>query len=46
MRNDSNERKQMWTAIFVGGIFVYLMAFQVKFAFLVGILLVSVVSWP
>ncbi|CAG1980576.1 unnamed protein product [Fusarium graminearum] len=37
---------KMWTAIFVGGIFVYLMAFRVKFAFLVGILLVSVVSWP
>ncbi|PTD08334.1 putative xanthine/uracil permease [Fusarium culmorum] len=38
---------KMWAAIFVGGIFVvYLMAFRVKFAFLVGILLVSVVSWP
>ncbi|EKJ67657.1 hypothetical protein FPSE_12174 [Fusarium pseudograminearum CS3096] len=35
------------SAIFVGGIFVvYLMAFRVKLAFLVGILLVSVVSWP
>ncbi|CEI62081.1 unnamed protein product [Fusarium venenatum] len=40
-------QRQIWTAIFSGGISVaYLMAFRAKYAFLVGTLLVVVVSWP
>lgn len=39
--------KQLWTAIFAGGILTaHLMAFRVKFAFVIGIALVSIVSWP
>ncbi|KAI1070279.1 hypothetical protein LB507_010346 [Fusarium sp. FIESC RH6] len=38
---------KMWTAIFAGGILVvYLMAFRVKYAFIFGIALVSILSWP
>jgi AGZA family xanthine/uracil permease-like MFS transporter len=37
----------MWTDVFAVGIFVvYPIAFRVKYAFLVGILLLSVTSWP
>ncbi|KAI0201032.1 xanthine/uracil permease family protein-like protein [Astrocystis sublimbata] len=37
----------MWIGIFVGGIFVaFLMAFKVKSAIIIGIGLVSVLSWP
>ncbi|KAM0551231.1 hypothetical protein ACHAPJ_008576 [Fusarium lateritium] len=38
---------KMWTAIFAGGLLtVYLMAFRVKYAFIIGIALVSILSWP
>ncbi|KAI1487505.1 xanthine/uracil permease family protein-like protein [Biscogniauxia mediterranea] len=37
----------MWIGIFVGGIFVaFLMAFKVKSAIVIGIALVSIISWP
>ncbi|KAI5924640.1 xanthine/uracil permease family protein-like protein [Camillea tinctor] len=37
----------MWIGIFVGGIFVaFLMAFRVKSAIIIGIGLVSIISWP
>ncbi|KAI1505873.1 xanthine/uracil permease family protein-like protein [Biscogniauxia marginata] len=37
----------MWIGIFLGGIFVaFLMAFKVKSAIVIGIALVSVISWP
>ncbi|KAK7967401.1 permease [Apiospora aurea] len=37
----------MWIGIFIGGIFVaFLMAFKVKSAIVIGITLVSVISWP
>ncbi|KAM0269104.1 hypothetical protein ACHAPA_004363 [Fusarium lateritium] len=38
---------KMWTAICAGLLLtVYLMAFRVKYAFIIGIALVSVLSWP
>lgn len=38
---------QMWIGIFVGGILVaFLMAFKIKSAIVIGIALVSVISWP
>ncbi|KAL7625551.1 hypothetical protein AAE478_004771 [Parahypoxylon ruwenzoriense] len=38
---------QMWIGIFVGGVFVaFLMAFKVKSAIVIGIGLVSIMSWP
>ncbi|KAF4984572.1 hypothetical protein FZEAL_248 [Fusarium zealandicum] len=38
---------KLWTAIFAGGIFTsYLMAFRVKYAFIIGIAFVSILSWP
>ncbi|UPK99897.1 hypothetical protein LCI18_010832 [Fusarium solani-melongenae] len=38
---------KLWTGIFAGGILTaYLMAFRVKYAFIIGIALVSIVSWP
>ncbi|KAL9097307.1 MAG: hypothetical protein Q9165_000734 [Trypethelium subeluteriae] len=37
----------MWLGIFVGGILTaYLMSYRVKSAFIIGILLVSIISWP
>ncbi|KAI1342236.1 xanthine/uracil permease family protein-like protein [Xylariaceae sp. FL0016] len=37
----------MWIGIFLGGIFVaFLMAFKVKSAIIIGIALVSIISWP
>ncbi|KAK8110919.1 uncharacterized protein PG998_007376 [Apiospora kogelbergensis] len=37
----------MWIGIFVGGILVaFLMAFKVKSAIIIGIALVSIISWP
>lgn len=37
----------MWLGITVGGILTaYLMAYKVKSAMIVGILLVSIISWP
>ncbi|KAH7414470.1 permease family-domain-containing protein [Phaeosphaeria sp. MPI-PUGE-AT-0046c] len=37
----------MWLGIMVGGIFTaYLMAYKVKSAMVVGILMVSIISWP
>ncbi|KAI1262168.1 xanthine/uracil permease family protein-like protein [Xylariaceae sp. FL1019] len=37
----------MWIGIFIGGIFVaFLMAFKVKSAIVIGIGLVSILSWP
>jgi AGZA family xanthine/uracil permease-like MFS transporter len=34
-------------ALLAGGVFTaYLMAFRVRFAFIIGIILVSVLSWP
>ncbi|KAI1750107.1 xanthine/uracil permease family protein-like protein [Xylaria castorea] len=37
----------MWIGIFIGGIFVaFLMAFKVKSAIIIGIGLVSILSWP
>ncbi|KAI1812235.1 xanthine/uracil permease family protein-like protein [Poronia punctata] len=37
----------MWIGIFIGGIFVaFLMAFKVKSAIVIGIALVSILSWP
>ncbi|KAI1079301.1 xanthine/uracil permease family protein-like protein [Whalleya microplaca] len=52
--NDNGECSQqimanpaMWIGIFLGGIFVaFLMAFKVKSAIVIGIGLVSVLSWP
>ncbi|PHH87276.1 hypothetical protein CDD83_9076 [Cordyceps sp. RAO-2017] len=38
---------KMWVGIFCGGIVTsFLMAFRVKYAFVIGIALVSVLSWP
>ncbi|KAG6290159.1 hypothetical protein E4U09_004582 [Claviceps aff. purpurea] len=38
---------QLWLAVFCGGIVTaFLMAYRVKYAFIVGIALVSVISWP
>lgn len=37
----------VWLGIFVGGIFtLYLMMYQIRGAILIGILLVSIISWP
>lgn len=37
----------MWLGIMAGGIVTaYLMAYKVKSAMIVGILLVSIISWP
>lgn len=37
----------MWIGIFIGGIFVaFLMAFKVKSAIVIGIGIVSIMSWP
>jgi adenine/guanine/hypoxanthine permease len=37
----------MWIGIFLGGILVaFLMAFKVKSAIVIGVGLVSVLSWP
>ncbi|RBQ95574.1 hypothetical protein VDGD_04613 [Verticillium dahliae] len=37
----------MWTAVFAGGIVTaYLMSFRVKYALIIGIALVSILSWP
>lgn len=37
----------MWIGIFLGGILVaFLMAFKVKSAIIIGIGLVSIISWP
>ncbi|KAL6862319.1 permease [Trichoderma novae-zelandiae] len=37
----------MWLAIFCGGILTaFLMAFRVKYALVIGIALVSIISWP
>ncbi|KAG6023310.1 hypothetical protein E4U19_004452 [Claviceps sp. Clav32 group G5] len=38
---------QLWLAVFCGGIVTaFLMAYRMKYAFIVGIALVSVISWP
>ncbi|KAK7416163.1 hypothetical protein QQX98_005360 [Neonectria punicea] len=38
---------KLWAGIFAGGIFTaYLMAFRVKYAFVIGIAIVSIISWP
>ncbi|KAG6094273.1 hypothetical protein E4U30_003503 [Claviceps sp. LM220 group G6] len=38
---------ELWLAIFCGGIVTaFLMAYRIKYAFIVGIALVSVISWP
>ncbi|KAF5681866.1 MFS AGZA xanthine uracil permease [Fusarium denticulatum] len=38
---------KLWTAIFAGGLLTaYLMAFRVKYAFVIGIAFVSILSWP
>ncbi|KAL9944566.1 hypothetical protein ACHAQF_008732 [Verticillium nonalfalfae] len=38
---------KMWTAVFAGGIVTaYLMSFRVKYALIIGIALVSILSWP
>ncbi|KAF4452554.1 MFS transporter AGZA family xanthine uracil permease [Fusarium albosuccineum] len=38
---------KLWIAIFGGGILTtYLMAFRVRYAFIIGIALVSILSWP
>ncbi|KAG6047178.1 hypothetical protein E4U17_007596 [Claviceps sp. LM77 group G4] len=38
---------QLWLAVFCGGIVTaFLMAYRIKYAFIVGIALVSVISWP
>ncbi|OTA94357.1 hypothetical protein M434DRAFT_10748 [Hypoxylon sp. CO27-5] len=43
----AHDWKQMWIGIFVGGIFVaFLMAFKVKSAIVIGIGIVSLMSWP
>jgi AGZA family xanthine/uracil permease-like MFS transporter len=43
----SNDNTQMWLGIMAGGIVTaYLMAYKVKSAMIVGILLVSIISWP
>ncbi|KAI0472156.1 xanthine/uracil permease family protein-like protein [Xylariaceae sp. FL0804] len=37
----------MWMGVFVGGVFVaFLMAFKIKSAIIIGISLVSILSWP
>lgn len=37
----------MWLAIFCGGILTaFLMAYRIKYALVIGIALVSVISWP
>jgi AGZA family xanthine/uracil permease-like MFS transporter len=37
----------MWIGIFCGGIITaYLMTYKIKSAMIVGILLVSIISWP
>jgi AGZA family xanthine/uracil permease-like MFS transporter len=39
--------QQMWLAVFCGGIVTaFLMAFRVKYALVIGIALVSIISWP
>ncbi|KAI0881135.1 xanthine/uracil permease family protein-like protein [Annulohypoxylon maeteangense] len=41
------ENPGMWIGIFIGGIFVaFLMAFKVKSAIIIGIGIVSIMSWP
>ncbi|KAI0021866.1 xanthine/uracil permease family protein-like protein [Xylariomycetidae sp. FL0641] len=41
------ENPAMWIGIFLGGVFVaFLMAFKVKSAIIIGISLVSILSWP
>ncbi|KAG8902829.1 hypothetical protein FRB99_004070, partial [Tulasnella sp. 403] len=41
------QRPSMWLGIFVGGIFtVLLMLYRVRGAIIIGILLVSIISWP
>ncbi|KAG6098090.1 hypothetical protein E4U31_004811 [Claviceps sp. LM219 group G6] len=43
----ANQIPQLWLAIFCGGIVTaFLMAYRIKYAFIVGIALVSVISWP
>lgn len=43
----SHNFSQMWIGVFVGGIFVaFLMAFKVKSAIVIGIGIVSIMSWP
>ncbi|KAG6056689.1 hypothetical protein E4U16_007429 [Claviceps sp. LM84 group G4] len=38
---------KLWLAVFCGGIVTaFLMAYRIKYAFIVGIALVSVISWP
>ncbi|KAH6887081.1 permease [Thelonectria olida] len=38
---------KMWTGIVAGGVFTaYLMSFRVKYAFIIGIAFVSILSWP
>ncbi|KAH7129017.1 permease [Dactylonectria macrodidyma] len=38
---------KMWTGVFAGAVFTsYLMAFRVKYAFIIGIAFVSILSWP
>ncbi|EGU77478.1 hypothetical protein FOXB_11990 [Fusarium oxysporum f. sp. conglutinans Fo5176] len=38
---------KLWTAICAGGLLTaYLMAFRVKYAFIIGIAFVSILSWP
>lgn len=37
----------MWLGIMCGGLFTtFLMAFRVKFAIVIGIMIVSILSWP
>jgi AGZA family xanthine/uracil permease-like MFS transporter len=37
----------MWLGVTAGGIFTaYLMAYKVKSAMILGIILVSIISWP
>ncbi|KAG6069161.1 hypothetical protein E4U32_004024 [Claviceps aff. humidiphila group G2b] len=43
----ANQISQLWLAVFCGGIVTaFLMAYRIKYAFIVGIALVSVISWP
>lgn len=54
VRNSSSTRAapvltlfQMWAAIMCGGIFTsILMAFRIKYALILGIAFVSIISWP
>ncbi|KAK5995875.1 Putative xanthine/uracil permease [Cladobotryum mycophilum] len=44
---DQMSNPTMWLAIFCGGIITaFLMAFRVKYALVIGIALVSIISWP